>query len=610
MKVQHLYVEEGVRYLPADLLLDLKNVIVDKGPPGAGATHSVITNNRNELFVLLLPTIAAVDNKCDKHSNTIRVHGTIKSDTILSGLNTEGKNIIVSTYDGISKVVNALGDEVSQWRIVIDESHEVLMSGTYRHTALELVKKNYLKFKDFIFVSATPGTDTYFSKTFNYVKINWPEGYKRKLIKAIKVDKDSNITNVEVRHAMYKIEELLDEGFNVHLFMNNVKDMSVIYNTLIKQGILDNEDICLVASKGRNDIELLMPKIEHSKFNDGRKLSFYTSSGFSSIDIDDENGRVIIVTKRHSDVTNYVIDIDIIQIAGRLRANEYNNDIYWIYSAFDEYTANKESLTTALLDLKIDRLLVKSHREVLDTLETPKEKASANAGFVAGRFRGLESTNNSTLKRPVILQTKVDSTIFVINENENTKQFLSNLNVDDGVHHINEKLDIVKIEDNVDLSNVLLDNERHSWKDHCRMYCKAVSDGIITVIDRYESDRKYKVLIEVYKIGGLKLVTELKEHKGRMIAYLEQHNEDSIPHNQLIGRHLRDAIELNTFISRAETKSIISDIKKELGIPGATNSNEFMEYYLVKNSKPIQKRVGTKKISGYIPLMFNIQLKY
>ena len=71
-----------------------------------------------------------------------------------------GKKVIV-TYDSLSSVVTALGKEITDWKLLVDESHMLLEAGSFRYGAVNSVIESMIKFKSFCLMTATPVRDKY-----------------------------------------------------------------------------------------------------------------------------------------------------------------------------------------------------------------------------------------------------------------------------------------------------------------------------------------------------------------------------------------------------------------------------------------------------------------
>ncbi len=117
---QTLVVPTGIHYM-SDVLEDLpKGVFIDKQVCGVGGTTLAIKSNTN--YVIACHRKLLVENKYIQHPNTlIKVCGGVKVEDIVSELRL-GKNKIITTYDGIHKVSEALKQVgmLDQYHLLVD----------------------------------------------------------------------------------------------------------------------------------------------------------------------------------------------------------------------------------------------------------------------------------------------------------------------------------------------------------------------------------------------------------------------------------------------------------------------------------------------------------
>lgn len=123
------------------------------------------------------------------------------------------------------------------------------------------------------------------------------------------------------------------EGCNYHIFLNSVEDIS----SIIRTAKLTPENARAICSQSEEAFKKNLSKLPNgftiSKALDKAKtINFYTSTCFEGQDIKDLNGRTFIVSNAHKEHTMLDISTTFIQICGRIRDSEYNDEIVHFYS--------------------------------------------------------------------------------------------------------------------------------------------------------------------------------------------------------------------------------------------------------------------------------------
>ena len=124
-----LTVPTGIHYL-SDVLTDLpKGVFIDKQVCGVGGTTLAIQSPTN--YVIACHRKLLVENKHIQHPNElIQVVGGVDVLDIIEQL-CLGKNKIITTYDGIWKVSEALErvGKLDQYHLLVDEIQSLIREG-------------------------------------------------------------------------------------------------------------------------------------------------------------------------------------------------------------------------------------------------------------------------------------------------------------------------------------------------------------------------------------------------------------------------------------------------------------------------------------------------
>lgn len=279
------------------------NCLLNKGVTGCGGTYVELHSNRDS--IILVPTINLAQNKYQ--DGFLIVYGEVSDRKIKEYLdsNIEYKKII-GTYDCLSRLMKY---DVLDYFLLIDEYHLLFNSYSYRNTSIVFVLKNYDKFSNYCFMTATPLRDNTILKEIEHLDI-----INIKWTKAVPIKLNLIDTYFTVKELISILAQ--DEVCNYHIFLNSVKTIKYI----IDKVKLKNYRV--VCSKKNAKI----PNFASTK-DPVCKYNFYTSSAFEGCDIYDPIGKTIIICDTHLATTILDISTLIVQICGRLRDSIYKDDI-------------------------------------------------------------------------------------------------------------------------------------------------------------------------------------------------------------------------------------------------------------------------------------------
>lgn len=341
------------------------NVYLNKVLTGSGCTTVAILNEVN--YVIAVPFISLIANKCANHKNVCPVYGDIFDLEIEEYINNPDIKIkkFMVTYDSLARLLKFIDPQ--DYKILIDEAHKLLDSASFRTNAVETVLENYSKFKSFVFATATPVKDKYqlpILRDIPKATIKWYDTQPVD-ISHFKYEKDLNQV-IAVLVIKFLKKEL--EG-NPYFFINSVKSIVNTLRYLKKAGYdnpLDYRIICADNNQNRNSLNnagLSSYEILDTT-SENRKITFITSTGFEGSDYFDEDGVTYIVTDGTKDHTKYDILTQVVQIIGRLRDSKYKNSINILYTpnTYFSYTTIEE------FEVEIKSQLEK-YKKVVDSFE-------------------------------------------------------------------------------------------------------------------------------------------------------------------------------------------------------------------------------------------------
>lgn len=289
------YLSEHITELPTHCLLN-------KGVTGCGGTTVELKSKRNS--IILCPTRNLVE--CKSKLGYFKVDGGISESQVLNYINsTGGYKKIIATYDALPKLM-----KLTDYFLLIDEYHLLFNEYSFRNNAITFILKNYNKFDNWCFMTATPLKDEFILselKDVHQITYQWDD---TKLV---------DLTIIDTYYTTKEVIKLIDKHTdkNLHIFLNSVKTINNIVNKL---NLDDYRIVCSNSSKSKvtNYADILSPV---------KKINFYTSCAFEGCDIYDENGLGIIVSDTNIATTVLDITTKVRQVCGRLRDSKYKDKV-------------------------------------------------------------------------------------------------------------------------------------------------------------------------------------------------------------------------------------------------------------------------------------------
>lgn len=315
--------------------------IINKKLTDVGGTYCAVNCNCNYIIVVPFKDLATsieLDEN-NKYSVFKLYGGILKSSFKKYLLHNDIKKIVV-TYDSLNKLINWLGESITDYKVLVDEYHLILEDLDFRDSAINSLLDNIIKFKHYSFLSATPINSDFefeFFKNLPHYEIDWgiinqirpfkiktPNIYKATVALINEFKKGLILDDINNNPA--KVKEL-------HIFINSVQGIAQICKT----SKLKNEEIRIICSdKIRNN--LILDTYTISDVSDkNASINFYTKKGFQGCNIFSNNALIVVVSDAKLSHTLVDIETTLIQIVGRLRLNDkyqniFRHKIYHIYS--------------------------------------------------------------------------------------------------------------------------------------------------------------------------------------------------------------------------------------------------------------------------------------
>jgi hypothetical protein len=306
-----------------------KNCIFNKVKTGCGGTTIALTDNSST--IICVPLTELIENKINQSINNklrypyeiLGIYSGFQPSDVTSYLNRTVIPKIMVTYDSLMKLSYCL--DPKEFNLLIDEYHCLLTAFDYRSTACNTVLKNFRKFKSFTFMSATPIPDEFAFNELKGIEMVEASWTNLKLPKIVGVMAEKSLTATLVNNVNKFLKNEI-KG-NAYIFINSLD----IIDRVIKECDLNESNTRAIYS--RHNERVLNNGITRSKSSDmPKRINFLTSSAFEGCDIYDPDGRTIIVTDGARTHTLVDIEMQIVQIIGRIRNTKYTDEIYHIFS--------------------------------------------------------------------------------------------------------------------------------------------------------------------------------------------------------------------------------------------------------------------------------------
>ena len=326
-KVTTVYIKSGAKYLSEAGYVDLpSNAYVNKQITGAGATSLCITNNVD--YVIAVPNVILIKNKQEEHDNIIPFYGDVSNKDFFEMLhNSVGAKKIMVTYDSLKRLCSLINPK--DYKILIDEAHQLVNIGLYRKGAVHKVLSCFRDFKEFVFITATATSFKFFPaelRDIEFIDMKWAN--------AVKVE--FPVQRVKIKGHHYLINHCLrflrgEEEGNLHIFINSLDTIISMIRRLRKFKEYKDVDMKIICSDTEYNTAKIAKNLttlfNEKSLRNPKKINWYTSCCWCGSDIMDEDGKVLIYVDNKLSNTKVCLKTQVPQIIGRVRNTKYPNDI-------------------------------------------------------------------------------------------------------------------------------------------------------------------------------------------------------------------------------------------------------------------------------------------
>lgn len=580
-----------------DGFLDLEdlphNCIFNKVVTGCGGTTMALKNGEN--YVIAVPTTELIENKCYPPKNESGNSIVWKAENRKAGLSPvrnlfglygaftpalknelkaylskEGEKKIMCTYDKIPSLVSLLAPK--EHRLLVDEYHNLLKIYSYRKEAVEGVLEHFNEFKSYCFMSATPiamdfkpdalkDVEEYIADwkhieplTILPYQTNKPYWFAAKLIETYQ------------RQGYIKRGEL--KSYEAYFFINSVTDIKKI----LEHTHLTNDDCRIICADEPSNRKKLGEFQISSSTDAPKKFNFITSKSFEGVDFYSETGICYVVSNIHNKHTLLSVDMDIPQIAGRIRNtnNPFRNLVVHLFNTRPkDYYENYE----------------KAKKEIKEALEYAKERATAYNRLSIG----ARKQQKSDLSKSSFLKYDKKNDEFIVNDMV-AKVVLYNYRLMNSIYRsqkdlvaeyeragiLHSKVEWVQLDDNFIKSA----SKKPTFLETFILY--ADMKYCLDIEAKQSIEKEYPFIRDALCKLGVEQVKKLRSMKAVKTA-LEALKKENVCADSDIGQRLKTLLTVGAFMSSKELKAIA----QQFGMKKPTDLKKWVEL-----------ESGTQRING------------
>ena len=641
MKKETIEVPKGIRFLSEwnGFTIPDYPCIIDKKIPGCGFTEYCITNSED--IILCSPRKLLLENKENQHPGEILyvkneldqdeavdkdlekvTKGSIKVSTKLVDITPEEvrkkiiedlKNKIKSyidqcycenkpikilvTYDSFRLVKETLGNNIKNFRIVIDEFQSIFTDSRFKSgTELEFISQ-LQNLNKVSFVSATPMIDEYLEqldefKNLPYIELDWQSQDPLRVLKPnliIKTCRSVNEPAYEIISKYLKGEfesvNYRDEQGNIQtieskeavFYVNSVTNILGIIN---KCGLKPEQCNILVARTPDNAIKLKrrlgkgwkIGKIP-LKGEPHKMFTFCTRTVYLGADFYSTNARTIVLSDANVETLSVDISLDLPQILGRQR----NNENPWKNRAEFYYKTSKVIKSREEFNAFISEKVKKTN----DLLISYESSPDTSKGTLAGEYLKLAQTFNYKSHYVAVNQHSGKNLVPILNKlvliAEQRAFDIQQVDYKDrfSVFNTLKSLSLVNKDDEV-VKFLMAFNNLSQFTDKMKLLCEtALEKEELSII----LDQVPLIYKSIYTVLGVDRCRNLKYRKGKLEDELNGQSSSGFSSSGLSEAILKN-FEEDQLYMRKEIKEKLKKIYSDLGstrIPKATDLEEYFE---------------------------------
>lgn len=545
--------------------------------------------------MIVVPTTELIENKCyppkDENGNSIvwkaenrkaglspvrnlfGLYGTF-TPTLKKGLkeylSKEGTKKIMCTYDKIPSLVSLIIPK--EYRLLVDEYHNLLKIYSYRKEAVEGVLEHFNEFKSYCFMSATPIAMDFKPDALKDVEeyiADWKH-IEPLTILPYKTNRaymlTANLIKAYQREGYIKKDEL--KSYEAYFFINSVTEIKKI----LEYTHLTNDDCRIICADEDKNRRTLGEYQISSSTDAPKKFNFITSKSFEGVDFYSETGICYVVSNIHNEHTLLSVDMDIPQIAGRIRNtnNPFRNLVVHIFNTRPkDYYENYG----------------KAKKEIEKELEYAKERATAYNRLSIG----AKKQQKSDLGKSSFLKYDEKNDEFIVNDMA-AKVVLYNYRLMNSIYRsqkdlvaeyeragiLHSKVEWVQLDDNF-IKPVC---KKPTFLETFILY--ADMKYCLDIEAKQSIEKEYPFIRDALCKLGVEQVKKLRSMKAVKVA-LEALKKENICADSDIGQRLKTLLTIGAFMPSKELKAIA----QQFGMKKPMDLKEWVEL-----------EAGTQRIEG------------
>ena len=548
--------------------------IFNKVRTGCGGTTIALTNDEN--YVIAVPTTELIVNKLNSTENLFGLYGNFTlalKDELINYAKRSGVKKIMCTYDKIPLLLEHVNGK--DYRLLVDEYHNLLKQYMFRTNAINGVLDNFREFKSFCFMSAT-SIDAELKpdvlKDVPEYYADWKE--KQNLFIAPFMSNKpyqyvTNFINYYKKNGFITVNG--HKSYEAFFFLNSVREIA----NIIKKGGLTNEN-CRVICANEDGNKKKLGEIEIStSVSKSKQFSFITCKSFEGADFFSETGLCFVVSNVNVKHTLASIDIDIPQIAGRIRnkENPFRNMVVHIFNTKkeDSFKSYDEVKNEACKQLEIAKERVIAYN--LFSPEAKKQQAKEVKDSIYIRYiNGLFEVNDRAINYK-LYEYKLMHQIYGSSKGVKQAYEESEAAYDKIRWHKFECNDIKRY------------GKSPTFLEVAQQYYNLKYDFNNA---RAEIEKQYPFINEAFNLLGFQEIRKLRTIKAVKEALLQAKLANRPSHNEL-SKLLSEEIELGRFYQTSELKEICEKF-------GLKQIKELKEWYDLESGT---HRIDGKPRSGY-----------
>jgi len=592
-------IPEGVRYLSEIDLFQEKglpsNCLFDKGKTGCGGTTIALAPEQGD-YVIAVPFIALILNKTRDNAKILGVYGEVTEAQIKAYHESHEVRKYLVTYESLERLMETV--DVTSFKLLVDEYHILFTQyGTvdrlFRKKGAQKVLRNYHRFAEYCFMSATPLEDDFILeevKELPKVTACWEDVDPVTVQSVLCDDVHATVCAAIRRFLTGEIDG------NAYFFVNSVERIKFYIE---KVGLTEENTRALYSLSNKTNIG-----IERSDINsEPKKINFLTSAAFEGVDLFDEDGMIFIVSDSQSPHKIIDISTSFMQISGRIRnalrykdlvVHFYNKTRYSEDVTYEDY---KKACEDEIAQCQEDAEAINGLR---DGLRARLEIQGGNGYLSKNEENRFECDAN--LLKVDLYQFKLTRLLYSSSRSLHEAYSQRDFNITQLFSK--KKFDIVEeSEKRMTFREKVLFlkgmrvgiPEKYGYEDpewHEKEYEKWEK---VEEILRHETMIKKAIYLPQIGYDGIERLNYNPQEVQRKIIQIEPMNDA-----KKIAVVLKEQGLEERFYSNAELKKVIQDAYDYLAVGAKAKASDILKFYRVKGDKNQQVRKNGKRVKGYI----------